>query len=64
MVNSNEQLKGPGYQQSHKRRTENPEQEPDASERVRHGEQTRPGRAFHQVRQSTKVTAKEDINNE
>lgn len=62
MVNSNEQLKGPGYQQAHKRRTENPKHEPDASERVRHGEQTRPGRAFYQVRERPKVSAKEEIN--
>lgn len=47
MVDSNEQLKGPGYQQSHKRRANNPDKEPDAGERVRHGEQTRSGRAFY-----------------
>lgn len=61
MVNSNEQLKGSGYQQSHKRRTDNPDEEPDASERVRHGEETRSGCAFYQICERPKVSTKNEI---
>lgn len=59
MMDSNEQLQRSGYQQSHKHRANNSEEEPDASERVRHSEKTRSGRAFYQIRQRTEVSGKE-----